>query len=136
MLHGNVSGYLSQIQANRGEIKRYQDLCESLTQFKGDVSDTQEQIMYAISAKKRLMTELDSYSAECKSAKVYSVGMNTTLDSFGETCANTVFSNLISAIEAKLSEYRDEINALEAQNSSLHSRIYSLQHQEQVLLDK
>lgn len=117
------------LRANEEKIKYYEELYDSLNQFKGVVSDSQGQFSTVNSAKKNLISDLESVSLECRTAKTYSEGMNKVLNGIGVAYVNCTFSALLFSINLKLTEYKGRIQALEASNRLLNIQIRTLSDQ-------
>lgn len=117
------------ISRNNERIKKYEALYDSLLKFKGVVSDSKEQYSSINERKKTTLGALSGISAECKTAKTYSKGMNKVLNSVGISCVNITFYALLGSIHLKMGEYRAKIEALESANRSLSAEAESLSEQ-------
>lgn len=117
------------ISRNNEIIKKYEALYDSLLEFKGVVSDSKEQYSSVNERKKAALGTLSGLSAECKTAKTYSNGMNKVLNSVGISCVNLTFYALLASICLKLGEYKGKIEALELANASLNSEAVLLSEQ-------
>lgn len=123
------NNYQANIEKNQSQIKKYEELYDSLQRFQGVVSGSQESFSSVNSGKDRSLSGLVSGAPNCVTATTYRDGMEKVLNKVGVKCVSLTYSALLTSIRLKLADYKARILVCEAGISASQASIRQIDTQ-------
>lgn len=119
LLESQLDNCQDGIRENNQLIKKYEELYDSLKQFKHLVTNSQNSFLDTANEKKKYLSELDIDILNCRTADKYNRGMTKALNKVGMQCVNMTYAALLLSIDIKLAQYITKIEKCEIDNKLL-----------------
>lgn len=119
LLESQLNNCQDGISENNQLIKKYEELYDSLRQFKKLVTNSQNSFLDIANEKKKYLADLDTDILNCRAADKYNVGMTKALNNVGMQCVNMTYAALLVSIDIKMTQYITKIEKCEIDNKFL-----------------
>lgn len=119
LLESQLDNCQNGIRENNQLIKQYEELYDSLKQFKHLVENSQNSFVNTATEKKKYLSDLDIDISNCRTADKYNGGMTKALNKVGMQCVNMTYVALLVSIDIKLAQYIIKIEKCEVDNKFL-----------------
>lgn len=121
--------YLMALERNNEEIRRYNNLLDSLKRFKTEATESAHDFYKVSSEKMQVAVSFTEYADKCKTAKTYAEYMGYLLEEYGNKVYYAKLLDLLEAIDSKIADYQQKIRELEEGNRSLREKIRQIEEE-------
>lgn len=128
-LEAQIYRYQARICDLKAQISELESDYENLSRFKGVVSGSEQEFGSAAAGKKGVLTDLNAVQANCRTARLYSEGMERLLSGTGADIVGVVYDGLLGVVGRYMSGCAGKCNRLDGEIGVLEGKIFQLRQQ-------
>lgn len=113
----------------KAQISELESDYENLSRFKSVVSSSEQEFGSAAAGKKGVLADLNAVQANCRTARLYSDGMERLLSGTGADIVGVVYDGLLGVVGRYMNGCAGKCNRLDGEIAALERKITQLRQQ-------